>query len=115
MDVETADPAGAGLNDLQQGLLGQVVGADDALVCDEEDGFCGVEVCALRRSTTLETFAEGKLCLVLGDGVDGDCLGSRNCRCRTDGHEMVAGGMEGEGFRGVPQMDQHSDTLLSLC
>ena len=37
VDGEAADPAGAGGDDLEEGLRLEVVGADDALVGGEED------------------------------------------------------------------------------
>ena len=48
MDVEIRDPASAWLYYLEEGLFGQVVTTDDALVGYEEDRFRWVEVCGLR-------------------------------------------------------------------
>ena len=58
VDVEAADPAGAGGDDLQQGLGGEVVGADDALVRGEEDRLAGVEVGGLRGAAAFKAACE---------------------------------------------------------
>ena len=73
MDIEAADPPGTGLEDPEEGLSDQVIGADAALVGDEEDGCGRMKVGGLGRATPLQTLTEGKLGQVLGECVDSYC------------------------------------------
>ena len=91
MDGEGGDPTGAWLDDLEKRLLGEVVGADEALIRDEEDGFCGVEVGALWGPAAAGTLGEGVLGFVGCEGVDCDVSGGRGAGGGADGDEMVAG------------------------
>ena len=97
--VDAGDPLGAGLQDLDEFLLGEVVAADGVAGGDEEDGLAGVELRSLRDALQP---AEGELRQVLGDGVDGDGAGLAP---GGDGGEVVAAAVPGERFDGAADLD----------
>lgn len=104
VDVHGGDPAGAGLDDLDELLALQVVAADHALGGDEEVGARRVELGCLGEAGEL---AEGDLAEVLGERVDDDGAALAG---GGDGAEEVAAAVPVDGLDGGAdgELEQHA-------
>lgn len=107
VDVDGGDPAGAGLDDLDEFLALQIVAADHALGGDEEDRPGRMELRGLGEAGKA---AEGDLAQVFGEGVDGDGAALAG---GGDGGEEVAAAVPVDGFDvgADGELEQHAESL----